>query len=105
MERGERGGGRRRRVALDQEAVGGQSFEDLVHGRQHARGEGVEPLSGAHQIEVEVWGDAEARLHLIDRLPMLRGRAHGDLEGVRPGLEGTHHGCHLDHLGPGPVEH
>ncbi len=100
VERGQRGGEGRGRVALHEHPIRTQIGIDLGDALQHRGRDVSKALTRAHQIEVAIGADGEQVEHLVQHLAVLRGHADQGGDAGRFG-EPAHDGRHLDRLGAG----
>ncbi len=100
VERGQRGGEGRGRVALHQHAVGPEVGIHLAQPFEHRGRDVGQPLAVPHHVKVAVRADGEQVQHLIQHLPVLRGDADERRDAGGFG-EAADDRRHLDGLGAG----
>ena len=98
LERSERAGHGRRRVALDEHPVGMLLLENRAEPVDDRDRDVVQRLGVLHHVQVVIRPDLEQVEHLVEHLPMLAGHADPRLEHVRPPLELPDDGRELDRL-------
>ena len=93
---GEGGGG----VPVDQDHIGFQRADGLVHAQEALAGDAGEGLPGGHDVQVPAGLYAEDLQHAVQHLPVLGGDAAKTLDAL-PGGQLFHQGAHFDGLRPG----
>ena len=97
------GGEGRRRVALDEDCIRPAILDDAAHSFESARGHLRERLARAVDVQVDVGGNAEEIVDLVEHFPMLA-RHRDDRAEARVVVEGVDKRGHLDGLGARPVD-
>ena len=96
----QRSGEGRCRVALHDDQVRPICGEATGHLLEHAAGQLGKRLIGAHQIQIDVGRDLEQGQHLVEHLPVLRGRDHGRLEELGLSSQGENEWHELEGFRP-----
>ena len=99
VERGQRGGQGRRRIAVHQHAIGLEIVENPTHAAKHGLGDMGEVLVGAHNIQVIVRRYGEQGQDLVQHVAVLGGDADSGLD-AGLGRQRLDHRRHLNRLGP-----
>ena len=103
VEARQRGGEGRGRVALDEDRVRLAILDGATHSFESARGHLRERLAGAVDVQIDVGGDAEESVDLVEHFPMLA-RHRDDRAEARVVVEGVDERGHFDGLGARPVD-
>ena len=103
VEARQRGGEGRGRVALDEDCVRLAILDGAAHSFESARGHLRERLAGAVDVQIDVGGNAEESVDLVEHFPMLA-RYRDDRAEARVVVEGVDERGHLDGLGARSVD-